>query len=59
MGVKGDSSVQNAASGRVSTGSRSPSARLPTWSWSAEKTTKRSGGTSSAGAPKRRLRNFE
>ena len=59
MGVKGDRSVQNAASGRAATGSRSPRARLPTWSWSAEKTTKRSGGTSSAGAPKRRLRNAE
>ena len=59
IGVNGDSSVQNAASGRASTGSRSPNARLPTWSWLAEKTTNRSGGTSSARAPKRRRRNVE
>ena len=59
IGVNGDSSVQNAASARVSTGSRSPNARLPTWSWLALNTTKRSGGTSSALAPKRRWRNVE
>ena len=33
IGVNGDSSVQSAASGLASSGSRSPNARLPTWSW--------------------------
>jgi hypothetical protein len=32
-GVNGDSRVQNAASGRARGSSRSPKARLPTWSW--------------------------
>ena len=44
---------------RLDGGRRSPKARLPTWSWSEEKTTKRSGATSSAGAPKRRPRKLE
>ena len=59
IGVNGARSVQNAASGRAATGSRSPSARLPTWSWLEENTTNASGGSSSAGAPKRRRRNVE
>ena len=44
IGVNGASSVQKAASGRAGAGIRSPNARLPTWSWSWEKTTNRSGG---------------
>ena len=59
IGVNGDRTVSSAASGRAATGSRSPNARLPTWSWLAEKTTNRSGGTSSAGAPKRRSRKLD
>ena len=39
IGVNGDSSVQNAASGRACAGRRSPNARLPTWSWFWSKTT--------------------
>ena len=58
-GTNGASSVQKAASGRAAAGSRSPNARLPTWSWFWENTTNRSGGTSSAGAPKRRRRKVE
>jgi hypothetical protein len=59
IGVNGARQVSSAASGRASTGSRSPNARLPTWSWLEEKTTKRSGATSPAGAPKRRSRKLE
>src|SRR5829696_8366153 len=59
IGANGDSSVQSAASARTPTGSRSPSARLPIWSWLALNTTKRSGARSPAGAPKRRWRNAE
>ena len=33
IGVNGDSRTHSAASGRTSAGSRSPNARLPTWSW--------------------------
>ena len=46
--------MQNAASGRALAGSRSPKARLPTWSWFWLKTTNCSGARSSARAPKRR-----
>src|SRR5947209_5167900 len=49
IGTNGESSVQKAASGRAGAGSRSPNARLPTWSWFWSKTTKRSGGRSPAG----------
>ena len=59
IGTNGESSVQNAASGRAAAGRRSPNARLPTWSWFWSKTTNWPGGRSSAGAPKQRRRNGE
>jgi hypothetical protein len=59
IGVKPDSRTVNAASRHRSAGGRSPSARLPTWSWFWVKTTNCSGGRSPAGAPKRLRRKEE
>ena len=57
IGVAGWKSRHSAATARTSGGSRSPSARLPTWSWFWSNTTNCSIGRSLAGAPKRRPRN--
>ena len=59
IGVNGLSRVQSAASGRAGGGIRSPSARLPTWSWFWEQTTNWAGARSGAGAPTRFSRTSE
>ena len=59
IGVNGDSSVQNAASGRAVARHPVAEGAVADLIVVLEKTTNRSGGTSSAGAPKRRRRNGE
>ena len=65
IGVNGEVSSSTAPtrsiSGEVSSGSRSPTARLPTWSWFCRHTTKRQPGVRarSTGRPWLRPRNVE